>query len=73
MAEPAKKTGKREVACVFMALVLAHAGYITFAVPAGDVPVYIEITKLFVWPAVLFLGAAFGMDWAEKSGLVPAK
>lgn len=73
MADAPKKTGKREVACVFMALVLAHSGYLTFAVPAAEIPVYLEITKLFVWPAMLFLSAAFGMDWAQKSGLVPPK
>jgi hypothetical protein len=66
------KTGKREVACVFLALVLIHAGYVT-SLPVAEVPVYLEITRIFVWPAVLFLGAAFGMEWAQQSGLLPPK
>jgi hypothetical protein len=67
------KSGKREVACVFLALVLAHAGYITVAVPPEHLAVYIELNRVFAWPATLMLAWAFGMDWAAKVGLTPTK
>jgi hypothetical protein len=65
------KSGKREVACVFLALVLVHAGYITIAVAPEHLAVYIELNRVFAWPATLMLAWAFGMDWASKSGLIP--
>jgi hypothetical protein len=68
-----KKTWKREVASVFLALVLIHAGYITVAVPPEHLAVYIDLNRVFAWPATLMLAWAFGMDWAEKSGLIPPK
>jgi hypothetical protein len=68
-----KKTWKREVASVFLALVLIHAGYITIAVPPEHLPAYTELNRVFARPATLMLAWAFGMDWAEKSGLTPTK
>jgi len=50
-----KKTYKRETAWAFILIL----GYI---IGVGDV----ELLKVVVWPFMLFIGAAFGMDWAAK-------
>jgi hypothetical protein len=52
---PKKKTWKRETAWGFI-FILCYAIY------AGDV----EMVKVIVWPIMLFVGAAFGMDWTSK-------
>ena len=53
------KTLKRELAFVFF-LLLSYT--IIFV---GDV----EMVKVIIWPIMLYIGAAFGMDWATKQGL----
>ena len=54
-----KKTFKREIAvclAVFLCLVAWKA--------AAAEPV--ETLKVIIWPIMLFVGAAFGMQWASK-------
>ncbi len=53
------KTFKREAAF----LILVFMGFIVWQA-AEAAPV--ETLKIIVWPAMLFVGAAFGMDWASK-------
>jgi len=50
-----KKTWKRETAWAFI-FILCYAIY------SGDV----EMVKVIVWPIMLFVGAAFGMDFTYK-------
>jgi len=49
------KTYKRETAWAFIAI-------LCYVIGVGDV----ELLKVVVWPFMLFIGAAFGMDWATK-------
>jgi len=56
------KTWKREAAL----LCLIYLGYIGLY---GKV----EVVDMLSWPIFLFAGAAFGMDWADKSTVIPKK
>jgi len=49
------KTWKREIAFV----ILLYLGWLG----ATD---RIEALKVMVWPGMLFVGASYGMSWAEK-------
>lgn len=54
-----EKTYKREIAvclAVFLCVIIWHA--------ARAEPV--ETLKVIIWPIMLFVGAAFGMQWASK-------
>lgn len=53
------KTWKRETAI----LVLLWVIYVSIH---GSV----QALSIIVWPAFLFIGAAFGMEWAKKTGIV---
>lgn len=56
------KTWKREAAL----LCLVYLGYVGLY---GR----IEVIDALSWPIFLFAGAAFGMDWADKSTVLPKK
>lgn len=59
MTDLAKKTFKREVAVG----VLVFLGFVAWKA-ADASPV--ETLKVIVWPGMLYVGAAFGMEWANK-------
>ena len=54
-----EKTFKRELA----ALLVAFLCFIAWKAAEVDP---IEALKIIVWPIMLFVGAAFGMQWASK-------
>lgn len=53
------KTFKREMAAVL-------ALFLCFIVWKASEAEPVETLKIIVWPIMLFVGAAFGMDWAKK-------
>jgi len=56
------KTWKRETAI----LCLIYLGYI-------GIYGRFEVVDMLAWPIFLFAGAAFGMDWADKTTVVAKK
>lgn len=50
-----KKTWKREVA-------LGLLGFIFYLGFTGSV----EVLEIVIWPFMLYVGAAYGMEWASK-------
>ena len=58
------KTYKRELAVIFSAFLMFLAYRSSLAEP-------LETLKVAIWPIMLYVGAAFGMDWAGKqTGLI---
>ena len=57
--EKTKKTYKREVAALL-------AAFLCFIAYRASVVDSIETLKIIVWPIMLFVGAAYGMQWASK-------
>ena len=49
------KTYKREVAKILV-------GFLMYISLYGEP----EVLKIIIWPFMLFVGAAYGMDWASK-------
>ncbi len=67
-----EKTLKREVAVALMGFVCLIAWKAANTeVEEKEINQALEVLKLILWPAVIFLGGAFGMDWVGKqTGLV---
>ncbi len=62
-----KKTFKREIAVCLVAFLCFIAWKAAEAEP-------VETLKVIIWPVMLFVGAAFGMQWASKqTGLTNPK
>lgn len=55
MESKPKKTFKRETAWAFLVII----GYIVFTEN-------VELLKVVIWPFMLFIATAYGMDWASK-------
>lgn len=53
------KTYKREIAFV----ILIFMGFIIWKSADADA---VETLKITIWPAMLYVGTAFGMQWASK-------
>lgn len=49
------KTWKREVALILL-------GFLMYQAHLGN----LEVLEVIVWPFMLYIGAAFGMEWARK-------
>ena len=54
-----EKTFKRELAAVLVLFLCFIAWKASEAEP-------VETLKVIIWPIMLFVGAAFGMQWASK-------
>lgn len=54
-----EKTFKRELAAVLVLFLCFIAWKASEADP-------VETLKVIIWPIMLFVGAAFGMQWASK-------
>lgn len=55
MESKVKKTFKRETAWAFLGII----AYVVFQEN-------VELLEVLVWPFMLFIGTAYGMDWASK-------
>ncbi len=54
-----QKTFKREIAACLAVFLCVIAWQAAAAAP-------VETLKVIIWPIMLFVGAAFGMQWASK-------